>query len=110
MLQVRCIRLSLHHATLITCTPLGESPGPKVTALNDTNAPPMNGNNTQCFLAQFFNAIYVLDGDSSKPNAVHIFNANSKTWSIQSTSAPDRFDVTSAGVILDHDTNVFCEY
>ncbi|KIO33860.1 hypothetical protein M407DRAFT_65170 [Tulasnella calospora MUT 4182] len=67
----------------------------------------MNGNNTQCFLAQFYNAIYVLDGDSSTPNAVHIFNAKSKTWSIQSISAPDHFDITSARVILDHDTNVF---
>lgn len=70
----------------------------------------MNGNNTQCFLAQFYNAIYVLDGDSSNPNAVHIFNPNSKTWSIQSISGPDHFDITSAGVILDHDTNVFCEW
>ncbi|KAG8954975.1 hypothetical protein FRC04_010459 [Tulasnella sp. 424] len=84
-----------------------EASGAKVTSLDSTNAPPMNGNNTQCFLAQFYNAIYVLDGDSSNPNAVHIFNPNSKTWSIQSISVPEHFDITSAGVILDHDTNVF---
>lgn len=84
-----------------------DASGAKVTTLDSTNAPPMDGNNTQCFLAQFYNAIYVLDGDSSNPNAVHIFNPSSKTWSIQSISAPDHFDITSAGVILDHDTNVF---
>ncbi|KAG9010796.1 hypothetical protein FRB90_007640 [Tulasnella sp. 427] len=80
--------------------------GPSVTTVDTTNAPPMNGNNTQCFLAQFYNAIYVLNGDSSNPNAVHIFNANSKTWSVQSIDTP-AFDITSASAILDHDTNVF---
>lgn len=80
-----------------------------MTALNSTNQPPFNGNNTQCFLAQFFNAIYVLDGDAANPNNVHIFNADQQTWTVQQTKPANGFNPTDVVAILDHDTNVFCE-
>lgn len=72
------------------------------------NAPPFDGNNTQCFLAQFFNAIYVLDGDASDPSAVHIFDAASQAWTVQKVS-DGGIDPTSVVVVLDHDTNVLCK-
>lgn len=58
---------------------------------------------------QFFNAIYVIDGDKSNPSDIHIFDAASKSWSTQKTTAGS-FDPTDATVILDHDTNVFCTF
>jgi len=64
--------------------------------------------NTSCYLAQFFNAIYVLNGDSKNPNSIYIYDAGAKSWSTQSTT-PGSFDFSSAEAILDHDTNVFCE-
>jgi len=82
------------------------SSGANVTNVDKTNAPPFNGNNTQCFLAEFFNAIYVLDGDASNPSAVHIFDGGSKTWSEQTVDASTA-DLTTMVAILDHDTNVF---
>ncbi|KAG9000530.1 hypothetical protein FRB94_005380 [Tulasnella sp. JGI-2019a] len=84
------------------------SGGGNATTISTTNAPPFNGNNTQCFLAQFFNAIYVIDGDLSDPSSVHIFDADSQTWSIQTTNVQEAgVDPTSITLILDHDTNVF---
>lgn len=71
------------------------------------HASPFDGSQTTCYLAQFFNAIYVLDGDNSNPSAVHIFDAQNKTWSTQSVSSGGP-DPTSLVAILDHDTNVFC--
>ncbi|KAJ7182703.1 hypothetical protein C8R43DRAFT_967771 [Mycena crocata] len=68
--------------------------------------PPFDGTNTKCYLAQFFNAIYVLGADSSKASAIYIYDATAKSWSTQSVDA-GKFDPTSYEAILDHDTNVF---
>lgn len=64
--------------------------------------------NTTCYLAQFFNAIYVLNGDAKNPNSIYIYDAGAKSWSTQSTD-PGSFDYSSFNAILDHDTNVFCK-
>lgn len=72
------------------------------------NAPPFDGANTQCFLAQSFNSIYVLDGDASDPTAVHIFDAGAQSWSAQSVAAGS-IDVDTVTAVLDHDSNSFCE-
>lgn len=58
-------------------------------------------------MAEFFNAIYVLHGDASQPNAIHIFDATTKTWTIQEATVPDGFDSSSLRAILNHDSNVF---
>jgi hypothetical protein len=71
--------------------------------------PPFDGANTQCFLDQFDNAIYVLDGDSANPTDVHVYNVGSQEWSTQKTTAPSGLDPTNVVAILDHDTNVMCE-
>ena len=57
--------------------------------------------------AQFFNAIYVVDGDKANPSNVHIYDAAKKSWSTQATT-PGAFDPSAATMILDHDTNVMC--
>ncbi|GHJ89848.1 hypothetical protein NliqN6_6250 [Naganishia liquefaciens] len=78
---------------------------PSPTTLTTSGRPPWTGNNTQCFLSQFNNAMYVLDADASAPSDIYVFNFDAKSWSKQSTSsAPDLSTGTS---ILDHDTNVF---
>ncbi|KAF9068494.1 hypothetical protein BDP27DRAFT_815887 [Rhodocollybia butyracea] len=65
--------------------------------------PPFDGTNTTCYLSQFSNAIYVMNGNASDPNAVHIYNPGGKSWTTQTTSGgPNGFST-----ILDHDTNVF---
>lgn len=90
-------------------TNVGYYSGPTVTNVDKTNAPPFDGSNTQCFLSQFINAIYVINGDASNPYAIHIFSGSSKTWTVQNVQGADGFDVTNMKAILDHDTNVFCE-
>ncbi|KAH8083327.1 hypothetical protein BXZ70DRAFT_995573 [Cristinia sonorae] len=67
--------------------------------------PPFDGTGTTCYLAQFFNAIYVLNGDKANPSNVHIYDAGAKSWSTQATT-PGTFDFSSFDAILDHDTNV----
>lgn len=72
---------------------------------------PFDGTNTTCFLAQFYNAVYVMNADASDATAVYIYDANGKSWSKQSVTAPSgthTFDPTNFKAILDHDTNVFC--
>ncbi|KAJ7040747.1 hypothetical protein C8F04DRAFT_226665 [Mycena alexandri] len=76
------------------------------TDITTTGRPPFDGTNTKCYLAQFFNAIYVLGADSSKPNDIYIYDAAGKKWTDQSITAAG-FDPTSFEAILDHDTNVF---
>ena len=60
---------------------------------------------------QFFNAVYVLNGDASNPTDVYIYDATAKSWTTQTVKAADvsSFDLTSLKAILDHDTNVFCK-
>ncbi|VDB95588.1 unnamed protein product [Peniophora sp. CBMAI 1063] len=76
------------------------------TDVTASGRPPFDGTNTTCYLAQFSNAIYVIDGDKSNPSDIHIFDAGAKSWSTQKTNAGS-FDPASATFILDHDTNVF---
>ncbi|KAI0088824.1 hypothetical protein BDY19DRAFT_890542 [Irpex rosettiformis] len=74
--------------------------------ITTSGRPPFDGANTTCYTSQFYNAIYVLNGDASNPSALHIFDAGSNAWSTQSVTA-GTFDPSSFDAILDHDTNVF---
>jgi hypothetical protein len=56
---------------------------------------------------QFFNAIYVLNGDASDKAAIYIYDAANAAWSKQAVTT-GAFDPTNFQTILDHDTNVFC--
>lgn len=47
-----------------------------------------------------------MNGDKANPSDVHIFNAATNTWSTQTVNT-GKFDPSSFGAILDHDTNVF---
>lgn len=76
------------------------------TDITTTGRPPFDGVGTTCFLAQFFNAIYVLNGDAKNPNSIYIYDATAKSWSTQVTT-PGSFDYSSFNAILDHDTNLF---
>ncbi|KAF9652278.1 hypothetical protein BDM02DRAFT_3153749 [Thelephora ganbajun] len=76
------------------------------TDITTAGRPPFDGENTTCYLAQYFNAIYVLNGDAKNPSSVYIYDAGSKSWSKQATT-PGSFDYSSFDTILDHDTNVF---
>ncbi|QRW23358.1 hypothetical protein RhiXN_08394 [Rhizoctonia solani] len=81
---------------------------PKGTPVPTTGGrPPFDGPNTQCFTSEYFNAIYFINADNSQPNAIHIFDATTQTWSTQQTTVPNGLDPTSMVAILDHDTNVF---
>ncbi|KAJ7100637.1 hypothetical protein B0H15DRAFT_936621 [Mycena belliarum] len=76
------------------------------TDITAQGRPPFNGGSVKCYLAQFFNAIYVLGADTSKASDIYIYDAGAKTWSTQAVTAGG-FDPTSFEAILDHDTNVF---
>lgn len=76
------------------------------TDITTSGRPPFDGSKTTCYLAQFYNAIYVMNGDKSQPSAVHIYDAGAKSWSTQSVTTGG-FDPSNFVTILDHDTNVF---
>ncbi|TFK90320.1 hypothetical protein K466DRAFT_638163 [Polyporus arcularius HHB13444] len=76
------------------------------TDITASGRPPFDGVGTTCYLAQFFNAVYVLNGDKANPSDVHIYDATKKSWSTQKVTA-GTFDTSSFKAILDHDTNVF---
>ncbi|GJE86667.1 hypothetical protein PsYK624_027480 [Phanerochaete sordida] len=78
----------------------------QATDVTVTGRPPFDGANTTCYLAQFFNTIYVMNGDASNPSAVHMFDAATKSWTTQSVTT-GTFDPANFNAILDHDTNVF---
>ncbi|KIJ96613.1 hypothetical protein K443DRAFT_280882 [Laccaria amethystina LaAM-08-1] len=86
------------------------------TDITASGRPPFDQPNVQCFLSQFTNAIYVINGDSKNPSTVYIYDATAKSWSAQTTSTTPatsggpQFDPTNFGAILDHDTNVFYAY
>ncbi|KAG6332950.1 hypothetical protein ID866_6145 [Astraeus odoratus] len=67
---------------------------------------PFDGANTTCYLSQYTNAIYVLNGDSQNPSSIYIYDASAKSWTTQAVTAGS-FDPASFDAILDHDTNVF---
>jgi len=77
----------------------------QVSKLTNTGRPPFDGVNTQCFLSQYENAVYVIDGDQSNPSDVHIYDATALSWSTQQVTLAG-VDPTSLVAILDHDTNV----
>ncbi|KAF8919451.1 hypothetical protein CPB85DRAFT_1212617 [Mucidula mucida] len=68
--------------------------------------PAFDGENTTCYLSQFFNAVYVVNGDAANPSDIYIYDAANKAWSKQTTTTGS-FDISSATMILDHDTNLF---
>ncbi|KAG7446754.1 uncharacterized protein BT62DRAFT_1005135 [Guyanagaster necrorhizus] len=74
--------------------------------ITTSGRPPFDGTNTTCYLSQFYNAIYVLNADSSNPSNIYIYNAASSSWSTQ-TVTTGNFDVSDFVAILDHDTNIF---
>jgi len=76
------------------------------TDITASGRPPFDGTNTKCYLAEFFNAIYVLGADSSKASDIYIYDATAKTWSTQAVTTGN-FDPSSFEAILDHDTNFF---
>ncbi|KAI0646371.1 hypothetical protein C8Q79DRAFT_962275 [Trametes meyenii] len=76
------------------------------TDITTSGRPPFDGTNTTCYFAQFFNAVYFINADKSKPSDVHIYDAGAKSWSTQATNL-NNFDPASFNTILDHDTNVF---
>ncbi|KAJ6551441.1 hypothetical protein B0H19DRAFT_1157654 [Mycena capillaripes] len=78
----------------------------KPTDITASGRPPFDGTNTRCYLAEFFNAIYVVGGDASKPSDIHIYDAKASSWSTQAATTGN-FDPTSFEAILDHDTNFF---
>ncbi|KAK0211430.1 hypothetical protein IW262DRAFT_1498041 [Armillaria fumosa] len=74
--------------------------------ITTSGRPPFDGTNTTCYLSQFYNAIYLLNADSSNPSNIYIYNAASSSWSTQ-TVTTGNFDVSNFVAILDHDTNIF---
>lgn len=78
----------------------------KATDITTSGRPPFDGANTSCYLSQFTNAIYVMNGDASNPSNIHLYDATTKSWSTQ-TVTTGTFDPSSFNAILDHDTNVF---
>ncbi|KAI0336879.1 hypothetical protein GY45DRAFT_1332904 [Cubamyces sp. BRFM 1775] len=76
------------------------------TDITTSGRPPFDGENTTCYLAQFFNAIYFMNADKANPSDVHIYDAGAKAWSTQKVTTGN-FDTSSFNTILDHDTNVF---
>ncbi|KIK80205.1 hypothetical protein PAXRUDRAFT_766571 [Paxillus rubicundulus Ve08.2h10] len=88
--------------------------GPQATWTGSGNAaditssgrPPFDGANTTCYLSQYNNAIYVLNGDSQSPSSIYIYDAAAKSWTTQAVTTGS-FNPGSFDAILDHDTNLF---
>ncbi|KAG8216554.1 hypothetical protein J3R82DRAFT_6735 [Butyriboletus roseoflavus] len=78
----------------------------QATDITTPGRPSFDGTNTTCYLSQYANAVYVLNGDSQHPSSLYIYNAAAKSWSTQAVTLGS-FDTTSFDAILDHDTNVF---
>jgi hypothetical protein len=68
---------------------------------NSVNRPNFEGTNTQCFLAQYNNALYAVD--SSKQIFKYYFGNN--TWATTTTTGD--VDTSKMALVLDHDTLVF---
>lgn len=75
------------------------------TEITANGRPPFDGENVTCWLAQYFNVVYVLGADKNTPSNLYIYDAAGKSWSTQATT-PNNFDPTSFTGVLDHDTNV----
>jgi len=74
--------------------------------ITSSGRPPFDGANTTCYLSQYSNAIYVLNGDSQSPSSIYIYDAAAKSWTTQAVTTGS-FNPASFDAILDHDTNVF---
>jgi hypothetical protein len=79
------------------------------TDITKSGRPPFNSPNTTCYLAQFYNAIYVINADKANPSNLYIYDATAGSWSTQKTT-PGHFDHSNFAAILDHDTNIFYAY
>ena len=78
------------------------------TEITADSRPPFNSPVTTCYLSQFANSIYVLNGDSSSPSTIHIYNVPSKAWTSHPVALGD-YQASSPNTvaILDRDTDVF---
>ncbi|KAH9831157.1 uncharacterized protein C8Q71DRAFT_782995 [Rhodofomes roseus] len=76
------------------------------TDITTSGRPSFDAPNTTCYLSQYYNAVYVMNGDSSDKSAVYIYDAAKKSWSTQSVTT-GKFDPSNFVAVLDHDTNVF---
>jgi len=84
------------------------TPAKEITA---SNRPPFNTPNATCYLAQFYNAIYVINADKANPTSIYIYAVTTQSWSMQSVTVPSNTIIYSNfAAILDHDTNVFYSY
>jgi len=93
---------------------LGTQDSFKSASANDITSsgrPPFDGTNTTCYLSQFVNAIYVMNGDKANPSNVGIYDPKAKSWSTQSVTTTgsngQSFNPADFAAVLDHDTNVF---
>jgi len=77
------------------------------TPLTAAGRPPFDTTNPRCYLAQFFNAVYVLGADSKNPFSVYILDVKGGSWTQQTVDGTGGPDPTNQVEILDHDTNVF---
>jgi len=77
----------------------------KANDITATGRPPFDGPNTTCYLSQFQNTLYVMNGDTQNPNSIYLYDAAASAWS-QQTTTPGGFDIGSSTCVLDHDTNV----
>ncbi|KAK9896224.1 hypothetical protein P389DRAFT_76328 [Cystobasidium minutum MCA 4210] len=83
-------------------------PSAFVSLTNKTGRPDFTGSNTQCFVNQFTNGLYVLGATNNSTNTAYIYDFISQSWSTQQLSGgPDPASYTA---ILDHDTNVLYAY
>ncbi|KAI8850803.1 hypothetical protein BC829DRAFT_441930 [Chytridium lagenaria] len=80
------------------------------TAPSGVGRPPFDGENTQCYLSHYINALYVLNGDKANPLDVHIYDVVTNRWSTQKvtqTASGPTPNLSTAITALDHNTNVF---
>ncbi|KAN0086102.1 hypothetical protein V8E55_007236 [Tylopilus felleus] len=78
----------------------------QATDITASGRPTFDVANTTCYLSEYTNAIYVLNGDAKNPSSIYIYDATAQSWSTQAVTLGS-FDTTSFDAILDHDTNVF---
>ncbi|KAF9240484.1 hypothetical protein BU15DRAFT_87684 [Melanogaster broomeanus] len=54
--------------------------------ITTSGRPPFDGANTTCYLSEYTNAIYVLNGDSQNPSSVYIYDATAASWTTQAVT------------------------
>ncbi|KAL7419792.1 hypothetical protein Q5752_005708 [Cryptotrichosporon argae] len=79
---------------------------PSAQTLTSTGRPPWTGNQTQCLLSQYNNAMYVFGADASDVSTIYIYDFGAGSWTTQTTSsAPSALGNSRSSIVLDHDTN-----